>query len=136
MDENMKNLEEALIVSLLTKNEYFKGKWLQLTEDDLFEWIKLQDEINDLAVKLRSRAVEEKMRLDVDKGKRTLELKTESDENGKKKYTESQIDAMIRSEFIEQDLEINYFKTQQDLLSKKSETITEYVNIVKLTLKK
>jgi hypothetical protein len=76
------------------------------------------------------------MRLDVDKGKRTLELKTESDENGKKKYTESQIDAMIRSEFIEQDLEINYFKTQQDLLSKKSETITEYVNIVKLTLKK
>lgn len=136
MDENMKNLEEALIVSLLTKNEYFKGKWLQLSEDDLFEWIKLQDELNDLAVKLRSRAVEEKMRLDVDKGKRTLELKTESDENGKKKYTESQIDAMIRSEFIEQDLEINYFKTQQDLLSKKSETITEYVNIVKLTLKK
>lgn len=136
MDENMKNLEEALIVSLLTKNEYFKGKWLQLTEDDLFEWIKLQDEINDLVVKLRSRAVEEKMRLDVDKGKRTLELKTELDENGKKKYTESQIDAMIRSEFIEKDLEINYFKTQQDLLSKKSETITEYVNIVKLTLKK
>lgn len=136
MDENMKNLEEALIVSLLTKNEYFKGKWLQLSEDDLFEWIRLQDEINDLVVKLRSRAVEEKMRLDVDKGKRTLELKTESDENGKKKYTESQIDAMIRSEFVEKDLEINYFKTQQDLLSKKSETITEYVNIVKLTLKK
>ena len=136
MDENIKNLEEALIVSLLTRNEHFKGKWLQLTEDDLFEWIKLQDEINDLVVKLRSRAVEEKMRLDVDKGKRTLELKTESDENGKKKYTESQIDAMIRSEFVEKDLEINYFKTQQDLLSKKSETITEYVNIVKLTLKK
>ena len=65
-----------------------------------------------------------------------IELKLELDEQGKKKYTESTAEAVIRQEFFQQDLDLATLRTKTELLQNKTGVINEYINIVKMHLKK
>lgn len=126
----------AKIDALLERHEILKLKWLQLWEQDLFNWVMLWEEMADCIAELRSQYQEQKQQNEVEKGKRMIELKAELDENWKKKYTESTAEAVIRQEFYQQDLDLSVLKTKIELLQNRTAVINEYINIVKMHLKK
>lgn len=146
MTEKEETLEEFLweelepkkqkfdIQAYLDQHEAFKKKWLQLIDEDLFNWLGLQDIMMTEASNLKSMYYEQKLEIDRDKALRTLELKAEKDENWKW-YTEKWIEALIKKEFFEKDLEQNVLKTTYELLIQKASTIVEYINIVKMNKK-
>lgn len=129
-------METTKIDSLLQRHEVLKLKWLQLGEQDLFDRISLREEMADCITELKSQYQEQKQANEVEKGKRMIELKAELDENWKKKYTESTAEAVIRQEFYQQDLDLSVLKTKIELLQNRTTVIGEYVNIVKMHLKK
>lgn len=129
-------METTKIDSLLQRHEVLKLKGLQLGEQDLFDRVALWEEMADSITELRSQYQEQKQANEVEKGKRMIELKAELDENWKKKYTESTAEAVIRQEFYQQDLDISVLKTKIELLQNRTTVIGEYVNIVKMHLKK
>lgn len=124
------------IQSLIDRHEILKLKGLQLGEQDLFDRVALREEIADCITELRSQYQEQKQQNEVEKGKRMIELKAELDDNGKKRYTESTAEAVIRQEFMEKDIALSVLKTQTELLQNKTWVINEYINIVKMHLKK
>jgi hypothetical protein len=65
---------------------------------------------------------------------KVLELKNERDEEWKK-FTEKWIEAVIKQEFFQDDLDQNVLKTSYELVWDKLKTITEFVNIVKMNKK-
>ena len=65
---------------------------------------------------------------------RILEMKADVDEKWKAP-TERWIEAKIKQEFFDQDLEITTSKTVYELLIQKAGVITEFVNIVKMNKK-
>lgn len=127
-------MEKLLIEELLNEHENYKKKWLQLSDDDLFNWIGLQDLMITKASNLKSEYLEKKLQIDKDKAMRVLELKTEKDDDWKK-VTEKWIEAIIKKEFFERDLDISTSKTICELLIQKAGVITEFVNIVKMNKK-
>ena len=129
-------METTKIDSLLQRHEVLKLKGLQLGEQDLFDRISLREEMADCITELKSQYQEQKQANEVEKGKRMIELKAELDENWKKKYTESTAEAVIRQEFYQQDLDLSVLKTKIELLQNRTTVIGEYVNIVKMHLKK
>ena len=129
-------METTKIDSLLQRHEVLKSKGLQLGEQDLFDRISLREEMADCITELKSQYQEQKQANEVEKGKRMIELKAELDENWKKKYTESTAEAVIRQEFYQQDLDLSVLKTKIELLQNRTTVIGEYVNIVKMHLKK
>lgn len=129
-------METTKIDSLLQRHEVLKLKGLQLGEQDLFDRVALWEEMADSITELRSQYQEQKQQNEVEKGKRMIELKAELDENWKKKYTESTAEAVIRQEFYQQDLDLSVLKTKIELLQNRTTVIGEYVNIVKMHLKK
>ena len=78
--------------------------------------------------------LEKKLKLDKDKSMRILEMKADVDEKWKAP-TERWIEAKIKQEFFDQDLEITTSKTVYELLIQKAWVITEFVNIVKMNKK-
>lgn len=124
------------IQSLIDKHEILKLKWLQLGEQDLFDRVALREEMADCITELRSQYQEQKQQNEVEKGKKMIELKSELDDNGKKKHTESTAEAVIRQEFMQKDMALSVLKTQTELLQNKTWVINEYINIVKMHLKK
>lgn len=129
-------METTKIDSLLQRHEVVKLKGLQLGEQDLFDRVALWEEMADSITELRSQYQEQKQQNEVEKGKRMIELKAELDENWKKKYTESTAEAVIRQEFYQQDLDLSVLKTKIELLQNRTTVISEYVNIVKMHIKK
>lgn len=129
-------MDTAKIDALLERHEILKLKWLQLWEQDLFNWVMLWEEMADCITELRSTYQEQKQQNDTKKGQRMIELKLELDEQGKKKYTESTAEAVIRQEFFQQDLDLSALKIKTELLQNKTGVINEYINIVKMHLKK
>ena len=129
-------METTKIDSLLQRHEVLKLKGLQLGEQDLFDRVALWEEMADSITELRSQYQEQKQQNEVEKGKRMIELKSELDENWKKKYTESTAEAVIRQEFYQQDLDLSVLKTKIELLQNRTTVISEYVNIVKMHIKK
>ena len=129
-------METTKIDALLERHEILKLKWLQLWEQDLFNWVMLWEEMADCITELRSSYQEQKQANDTKKGQRMIELKLELDEQGKKKYTESTAEAVIRQEFFQQDLDLSALKIKTELLQNKTGVINEYINIVKMHLKK
>lgn len=129
-------METTKIDSLLQRHEVLKLKWLQLGEQDLFDRVALWEEMADSITELRSQYQEQKQQNEVEKGKRMIELKAKLDENWKKKYTESTAEAVIRQEFYQQDLDLSVLKTKIELLQNRTTVISEYVNIVKMHIKK
>ncbi len=129
-------MDTTKIDALLERHEILKLKWLQLWEQDLFNWVMLWEEMADCITELRSSYQEQKQSNDTKKGQRMIELKLELDEQGKKKYTESTAEAVIRQEFFQQDLDLSALKIKTELLQNKTGVINEYINIVKMHLKK
>jgi len=125
---------EFKIQELFDKHEKFKLKWLQLTDEDLFDWIRLQDDMITMVWDMKSKYLENKLRIEKDKGLKVLELKNERDEEWKK-FTEKWIEAVIKQEFFQDDLDQNVLKTSYELVWDKLKTITEFVNIVKMNKK-
>lgn len=125
---------EHNIQALLDKHEAFKLKWLQLSDDDLFQWIWLQDTMITEVSNMKSEYLENKLKIEKDKSIRTLEMKADIDEKWKAP-TDKWIEAVLKQEFFERDLNQNVLKTSYELLSQKLATITEFVNIVKMNKK-
>lgn len=124
------------IQQLIDRHDAFKKKWLQNNEESLFDWVMLWEEMLDHTTTLRSKYQEEKQQIDVEKWLRMIALKTELDDNGKKKHTESTADATINQEFQDKHQFLSSLKLQSELLQNKTGVINEYINIIKLYMKK
>ena len=123
------------IDELFEQNEQFKQKWLQLSDDDLFTRLQLQDEMITKSSNMKAEYYEKKLRLDVEKAKRMIEYKSMLDENWKKIYTDTTADWKIKQDFMNEDIRQLETKTMYELLYQKAQTITEYINIVKMNRK-
>lgn len=124
------------IQTLLDRHETFKAKWLMLSEDDLFNWVVLWEDMLDKRTEARSTYQEEKQQLEIEKGIRRIVLKGLTDENGKKLNTEGSMDAIIIQEFAEKDQSLLATKLITERLENKTTVISEYINIAKMILKK
>lgn len=122
--------------TLIDQHNDFKKKWLQLNEQDLFDWIMLLESMFDMTTRLRSKYQEYKQQLDVEIGLRMIALKSEIDDKGKKIHTESTAEANINQEFFTQRSDLAAIKLETELLQNKTSVIQEYINIVKMNLKK
>lgn len=120
---------------MIQRHENFKQKGLMLTNDDLFDWMCLQDEMITISSNLKSEYAENKIRMDAEKWQRMIELKLELDENWKKMYTDATATSKIDNEYMDEDIEQATRKVQYELLYSKAQTITEFINIVKLNNK-
>jgi hypothetical protein len=74
------------------------------------------------------------LKIDKDKAIRTLEMKAEVDDKWKAP-TDKWIEAVLKQEFFQRDLDQNVLKTSYELLAQKLQTITDFVNIVKMNKK-
>lgn len=128
-------LTDEIINNMIQRHENFKQKGLMLTNDDLFDWMCLQDEMITISSNLKSEYAENKIRMDAEKWQRMIELKLELDENWKKMYTDSTANSKIDNEYMDEDIEQATRKVQYELLYSKAQTITEFINIVKLNNK-
>lgn len=128
--------EENVITDLLDRYEAFKLKWLQINEEDMFNFLKLQDEIDDKIVELKSKYAEEELIFDRDYWLRLCEIKTIKDLDWKKKYTVDEWKAICDKEFFERELDLIVMKATYENLMNKSKKIVEYINIVKLAVRK
>ena len=123
------------IQSLIDRHETFKIKGLQLSNDDLFNRLSLQDEMVTVVSNLKAEYLEKKLKLDKDKALRGMELKMQKDDNGKTSNTDKFIEQLLKKEFYDQDLELLVLKNSYELLYGKAQTITDLVNVVKLNKK-
>lgn len=129
----MKDLEK-LFQELKDKHEAFKLKWMDLREEDMFEWIKTKEAIKVLAIELKSEIRETKSEIDKDKKLRFLDLKWQTDEDWKK-LTEKAIEWIMTPEFKERDDGLIALWKYQELLCEFAENVIEYINVVKMKLK-
>lgn len=120
---------------LLARHEEFKKKGLQLTVDDLYNRICLQDEIIGVVSQMKAEYSEKKLEQDKEKAVRWIELKTEKDESGKTVNTDKMIEQLLKIEFNTQDLDQLVLKNTYELLQQRGNVITDLVNIVKLNMK-
>jgi len=128
--------KEFNIQNLLDTHEKFKLKWLQdLTIEDLFEWVKLKEDMVTKLTEMSSYYMETKLELDKKKWEKMIFLKWELDENGKKRYTDTTAQAIINDEFYQDDINQLTLKATIDLLKGKVQNIIEYVNLVKYYMK-
>lgn len=132
----MVNEENNVITNLLERYEAFKLKWLQINEQDMFDFLKLQDEMEDKVVELRSSYAEDELLFDRDYGLRLVELKWVKDLDWKKRYTDATAKALCDNEFYEKELDLIVKKATYENLQNKAKKIVEYINIVKLSLRK
>jgi len=128
-------INDEIINNMIQRHENFKQKGLMLTNDDLFDWMCLQDEMITISSNLKSEYAENKIRMDAEKWQRMIELKLELDENWKKMYTDATATSKIDNEYMDEDIEQATRKVQYELLYSKAQTITEFINIVKLNNK-
>lgn len=127
---------DEVINQMIIKHETYKKKWLWLTEDDLFDWLALSEDMECKAIELMSLFEEEKAENDVLKWERLIELKSQLDWNWKKMHTDSTAEAHIKKEFKQRELEISISKEQAKQLFAKSSKVEQYINIVKIRMKK
>ena len=83
---------------------------------------------------MRSEYLETKLVNDRDKWLKMIELKTEVDELGKKIYTDTTASAVINQEFFQKDLDLIVLSNTANLLKSKSDSVVEYINLVKKKL--
>ena len=128
--------EENVITDLHDRYEAFKLKWLQINEEDMFNFLRLQDEIDDKIVELKSKYAEDELIFDRDYWMRLVEIKAIKDLDWKKRYTDSTAKAICDNEFFERELDLIVKKATYENLINKSKKIVEYINIVKISLRK
>lgn len=124
------------IQEMLDKYEAFKLKWLQLNEQDMFDWLALQDDMEYKIVELKSAYAEDELTYDRDYWLRLVELKQLKDEFGKKRYTVDEAKWICDDEFYERELKMIVEKATWENLQNKAKKIVEYINVVKLALRK
>ena len=124
------------IQELLDKYESFKLKGLQLNEQDMFDWLDLQDKMEDMIIELKSKYAEDELVFDRDYWLRLVELKAIKDSEWKKRYTDATAKAICDNEFFEKELDLIVKKASYENLQNKAKKIVEYINIVKLALRK
>ena len=124
------------IQELLDKYEWFKKKWLKLGEQDMFDRLELKDVIEDKIIELKSKYLEEKTEFDRDYWLRLIQLKDIKWADWKKRYTDTTAKAICDNEFYKRELELITIKASYELLINKADNIVEYVNVVKLSLRK
>lgn len=122
------------IEEMLKTNESFKTKGLLLSPDDLFDWLRLRDDMVTESWKLRQEYILDKMEMDKKKACRTIELKSIVDDKGKW-LTEKAIEGNIRQEFYEEEIKLAVKKAQYELLYERASSIIDFINIVKLNIK-
>ena len=132
----MKEKKKMEIKEMLEKYEAFKNKGLALNEQDMLDWLQLQDTMEDKIIELKSKYLEEKIIFDRDTGLKLIEFKELKGEDGKKIYTEATAKAKIDDEFMEKEIELISIKATYENLMNKASKIIEYINIIKLALKK
>lgn len=132
---DMKN-EENIITNLLDRYEAFKLKWLQINEQDMFDFLKLQDEIDDKVIELKSRYLEEDLTFKRDYWLKLNEIKQQKDYEWKKMFTDTMAKGICDSQFFDRELELIVIKCTYENLANKSKKIVEYINVVKLALRK
>ena len=124
------------VQEIIDKYESFKLKWLKLNEQDMFEWLELQDIIQDKVIELKSWYLEDKLIFDRDYWLRLIELKEIKDIDWKKKYTDSTAKAVVDNEFFERELWLITKKSTYEMLMNKANNVVEYINVIKLSVKK
>ena len=129
-------IEIMSIQEILEKYESFKKKWLKLNEQDLFERLELQDILQDKIIEIKSKYMEDKIIFDRDYWLRLIELKDEKDEKWKKIYTDVIAKAKVDIEFFDREVALITAKATYEMLYNKANNIVEYINIVKLAVKK
>lgn len=122
------------IETMLNINEEFKKKGLLLSSEDLFDRLRLRDDMKTESGKIRQEYILEKLEMDKEKAKRVIELKTVTDERWKW-LTEKSIEWNIRQEFFDQEISLNAKKATYELLYERAESIIDFINVVKLNLK-
>lgn len=122
------------IETMLNINEEFKKKGLLLSSEDLFDRLRLRDDMKTESGKIRQEYILEKLEMDKEKAKRVIELKTVTDERWKG-LTEKSIEWNIRQEFFDQEISLNAKKATYELLYERAESIIDFINVVKLNLK-
>ena len=128
--------EENVITNLLDRYEAFKLKWLQINEQDMFDFLRLQDEIDDKVIELKSKYTEWQIEFDRDYWLRLVELKAIKDLDWKKRYTDATAKAICDDEFYQRELDLTVMKCTYENLINKSKKIVEYINVVKIALRK
>lgn len=128
--------EQMKIQEIIDKYESFKKKWLKLNEQDMFDWLELQDTIQDQVIEFKSEYLEEKLEFDRDYWLRLIELKEIKDADWKKKYTDTTAKAVVDDEFFQRELDLITKKATYEMLMNKANNIVEYINVIKLSMKK
>ena len=128
--------EQMKIQEIIDKYESFKKKWLKLNEQDMFDWLELQDMIQDQVIEFKSEYLEEKLEFDRDYWLRLIQLKEIKDADWKKKYTDSTAKAVVDDEFFQRELDLITKKATYEMLMNKANNIVEYINVIKLSMKK
>lgn len=123
-----------MVSDLLDRSEEFKKKWLLLEKEDLFERLLLRDKMKEEAGKLRQQFILDKLEMDKDKACKVIEYKAVTDDKGKG-LTEKIIEANIKQDFYDKEIELATLKAMADLLYERAESIIDFVNIVKIELK-
>ena len=122
------------IETMLNINEEFKKKGLLLSSEDLFDWLRLRDDMKTESGKIRQEYILEKLEMDKKKAMRTIELKAVKDDSWKG-LTEKAIDGNIKQEFYDEEISLNAKKATYELLYERAESIIDFINVVKLNLK-
>ena len=128
--------EQMKIQEIIDKYESFKKKWLKLNEQDMFDRLELQDTIQDQVIEFKSEYLEEKLEFDRDYWLRLIELKEIKDADWKKKYTDTTAKAVVDDEFFQRELDLITKKATYEMLMNKANNIVEYINVIKLSMKK
>jgi len=102
----------------------------------MLEFLRLQDEMEDKVIELKSKYTENELEFDRDYGLRLIELKSRKDSDGKKTYTDATAKAMCDDEFYDRELKLAVIKATYENLQNKAKKIIEYINVVKLYLRK
>ena len=129
-------IEQMNIQEIIDKYESFKKKWLKLNEQDMFEWLELQDTIQDKVIEIKSKYLEDKLVFDRDYWLRLIELKDQKDKDWKKIFTDTTAKAFVDNEFYERELALITAKATYENLMNKASNVIEYINVIKLSMKK
>ena len=122
------------IETMLNINEEFKKKGLLLSSEDLFDRLRLRDDMKTESWKIRQEYILEKLEMDKEKAMRTIELKAVTDDKWKG-LTEKAIDGNIKQEFYDDEIALSNKKATYELLYERAESIIDFINVVKLNLK-
>lgn len=128
--------EQMSIQEILDQYESFKLKWLKLNEQDMYDFLALQDTIQDKIIELKSAYLEDKLVFDRDYWLKLVELKEQKDKDWKKLFTDTTAKAICDKEFFERELALIQAKATYEMLINKASTIIEYINVIKLAFKK